>query len=65
MTLTYPTKAEVVAADRKQLLAWWNELKDPHTDYECRVLDLIVKKLNALGVSLTYPKEEGRKHGRM
>jgi hypothetical protein len=47
--LTYPTIADVVKADHEQICRWWKSLESPETPQEERVMDLIFKKLQALG----------------
>ena len=47
--MTYPTIAEVIAADQEQVSFWWHSLSDPKTPLEERVMDLIFKKLYVTG----------------
>jgi hypothetical protein len=47
--MKYPLIAEVVRADREQVCGWWKLLKSPQTPMEERVMNLIFKKLTALG----------------
>ena len=47
--MNYPSIAEVVRADREQVCGWWKLLKSPETPMEERVMNLIFKKLTALG----------------
>jgi len=47
--MTYPTIAEVIAADQEQVSFWWHSLSDPKTPLEERVMDLIFKKFYVTG----------------
>lgn len=47
--MIYPTVAEVVKADHEQICRWWSLLDSPETPYQERVMNLIFKKLQALG----------------
>lgn len=52
---TYPTMAEVIAADREQLATWSRELADPDSDVQRAVRARIDRRLTSLTESDRHP----------
>lgn len=47
--MKYPTKQEVLEADRVQICKWWRFLRSPETDQEVEVNNVLTDRFKELG----------------